>query len=207
MDYFTLARSNMVKNQLMTHHVNDERVLDAMLETPRHLFVEGKWQTVAYSDGRLPLENNRTMASPNLQARMFQALELKGKEAVLDIACGTGYTTAVLAKLCGYVFAVESVSSLAVKAAHNISYLRHDNVAVKHADILEGAQDAMPFDAILVNGAVEGIPERLVTQLRVGGKLVAVIKYPSGICKVVRFDKYANNIGKVELFDGYADVL
>ncbi len=207
MDYFTLARSNMVKNQLMTHHVNDERILDAMLEIPRHLFVEGKWQSVAYSDGRLALENNRTMASPNLQARMIQALELKGSETVLDIACGTGYTTAVLSRLCGYVFAVESEPSLAVKAAHNLTYLKQNNVAVKNGDLLEGAQDAMPFDAILINGAIEDMPERLCAQLKNGGKLVTVIKYPSGICKVVRFDKYANNIGKAELFDGYADAL
>lgn len=207
MDYFTLARTNMVKNQVMPNHVNDERLLDAMFDTPRHMFLEGKWQQVAYSDGRLPLDEKRTMLSPNLQARMIQALELKGKETILDIACGTGYTTAILAQLSGYVFGVESISSLVVKAAHNITYLKHTNVAIKNADLLEGIADAMPFDGILINGALESVPEKLLAQLKVGGKLIAVLKFPSGLCKVVRFDRHANNIGKIELFDGYADLL
>lgn len=207
MDYFTTARMNMVKSQLMTHHVHNENILDAMGEIPRHMFLEGNLQSIAYYEGKILLEDKRYLLPPNLFARMVEALNLKGNEKVLDIACGAGYSTVVLSKLCKYVIGVESNSSLAVKAANNINFFKIENVAIKQAELSSGASDNAPYDAIIVNGALKTVPKSLLGQLGNGGRLVSVVRYPSGLSKVVLYNHYGNTYDHVELFDGYADLL
>lgn len=207
MDYFTTARINMVKNQLLTHHVHNEAILEIMGQVPRHMFLEGKWQNIAYYDGKIPLENNRFLLPPNLFGRMVESLNLTGDEKILDIGCGSGYSTVVLSHLGKSVVGVESNSSLAVKAASNVSFFKLDNVAIKQAELMSGASENAPYDAIIVNGALNSVPKSLLSQLRQGGRLVTVLNYPSGLSKVVLYHHYGDIYDHIELFDGYADLI
>jgi protein-L-isoaspartate(D-aspartate) O-methyltransferase len=209
MDYFEEARINMVKNQIIPNNVSDERVLEAFFEVSRHLFTESNWQEVAYSDRRIPLDNdkNRFLLQPELLARMIDALKLTGTETVLDIGCSSGYSTAVLSRLAKYVIGVENIKSLALKAANNLTFMNLHNIAIKEGELFAGDPASAPYDAILINGAVIDVPKSLIDQIAVGGRLVVVQKVADNLGKVVRIENHAGSIGKVDLFDRYTDLL
>lgn len=208
MEYFHTARINMVKNQVMPNHVNDNKLIEAMMNVPRHQFLDNEFQNIAYIDSALPLEDGRKMLQPELLARMIQALELKGEERVMDVACGSGYSTALLSKLAGQVVAVESITQLATKAINHLSYLQIQNVTIKNNNLLGGDPKNAPFDAILINGAVDRAPKALINQLADGGKLVCVMHQKKAVDKVVMFVKTIDgNVSHIELFDGTAELL
>ena len=207
MDYFEQARINMVNNQIMPNRVNDERVLDAFYEIPRHLFIEEKWQGVAYFDGRIPLSEGRFLLPPEVFAKMINALQLTGSEKALDIACGSGYTTAILSKLVNFVVGIESIPSLALKAANNLVFMNIDNIAIKEEELFSGAPENAPYDCIIINGAVTEAPKALLDQMGDGGKLVMIKKLDTHFCKAVMLENHNGSIGEVELFDCYAESL
>jgi protein-L-isoaspartate(D-aspartate) O-methyltransferase len=171
---FTHLRARMV-DAVKQRGIGDERVLQAMREVPRHLFVPTVVAAKAYGTGALPIGAKQTISQPYIVARMLELLELTGKEKVLEIGTGTGYEAVVLSKLCAKVFSIERVNELALRAAELVRELKIHNVSVKVFDGTYGWSDQAPFDAIVVAAAAPAVPEPLVQQLARKGKMVIPI--------------------------------
>lgn len=174
-DGFEIARGRMVEQLRGHYRVEDERVLAAMNAVPRHLFVPSALQSQAYKDNALPLSVGQTVSQPYIVARMTELLELKGRERVLEIGSGSGYQTAVLALLARKVFAIERIGSIAAAAKERLMNLGYRNISYRVGDGTLGWEIYAPFDAILVAAGGPEIPEPLVDQLVIGGRMVIPI--------------------------------
>jgi len=172
MDRFKKPRMKMVETQIKARGINDLRVLKAMETIPRHLFVDEGLIEQAYYDSPLPIGDHQTISQPYIVALMTQALELKGKERVLEIGTGSGYQTAVLASLADRVFSVERIAALAAGARRILDRLNFYNVAIRVGDGSYGWSDESPFDAIITTAASPDIPQYLLDQLAPGGRMV-----------------------------------
>lgn len=171
-DEMTMQRLAMIDWLRGHYKIADERVLEVMGVLPRHLFVPQAIKSQAYKDNALPISGGQTISQPFIVARMTELLELTGQEKVLEIGAGSGYQTAVLASLARKIFAIERLSNLADEAKRRMASLGIRNVTLKAADGTTGWDTYKPFDAILVAAGGPGIPEPLVDQLKIGGKLV-----------------------------------
>ncbi|MCW5960092.1 MAG: protein-L-isoaspartate(D-aspartate) O-methyltransferase [Pyrinomonadaceae bacterium] len=171
-DEFEISRTKMVQRLRDHYKIADERVLDVMQKVPRHLFVPEALKFQAYKDNALPIAGNQTISQPFIVARMTELLELKPSDRILEIGAGSGYQSAVLSKLARTIYAVERVPALAKKASERLSELGIKNVSVKCDDGTLGWEVYAPFDAVLVAAGGPVIPEPLVAQLKVGGRLV-----------------------------------
>jgi protein-L-isoaspartate(D-aspartate) O-methyltransferase len=192
---FARIRLKMVEEQIIARGIKDLRLAGAMRKVPRHLFVEEALQSQAYSDHPLPIGEKQTISQPYMVALMTEALSLTGKEKVLEIGTGSGYQTAVLAELASKVFSVERIRSLAIKARKLLLELGYLNTEVKFSDGTVGWLDESPFDAIMVTAGSPEIPQPLIDQLKVGGRmaipvgdiytqdLIRIIKTEDGIKK------------------------
>ena len=174
-DEMTMQRHRMVERLRGHYNIADEKVLRVMTELPRHAFVPAAIKSQAYNDNALPISGGQTISQPYIVARMTELLELKGDEKVLEIGAGSGYQTAVLASLARKVFAIERLPNLAAEAQQRINILGIRNVSIKAADGTYGWDVYMPYDAILVAAGGPGVPEPLIDQLKVGGRLVIPI--------------------------------
>jgi protein-L-isoaspartate(D-aspartate) O-methyltransferase len=172
MDRYRKQRARMVETQIKARGIADPRVLGVMEAMPRHLFVDEGLINQAYSDNPLPIGESQTISQPYIVALMTQALELKGKERVLEIGTGSGYQTAVLAALAERVFSIERIASLAARARKSLDQLNYYNVAIRVGDGSYGWRDESPFDSIITTAAAPGVPKHLLEQLVVGGSLV-----------------------------------
>lgn len=172
-----LARSEMVSTQLAGRGITDDRVLRAMGEIPRHLFVPEKLQSSAYKDKPLPIGRQQTISQPYMVAYMTQALTLPedGSGVVLEIGTGSGYQAAVLSRLAAQVYSVERIASLAEHAGKVLHQLGITNVEIKVADGGYGWPEHAPFDGILVTAAAPQLPVPLTSQLKNGAKLLAPV--------------------------------
>src|SRR3989441_8539398 len=170
-DYVQL-RERMVKEQLVSRGINDPRVLRAMANVPRHLFLESELWDQAYEDHPLPIGANQTISQPYMVALMAEALELTGAERVLEVGTGSGYAAAVLSQLCAEVFSVEVVEELALKARTLLSSLGYRNVSVRVGDGTLGSEEHSPYDAVVISAAAPCIPRPLLEQLKTPGYLV-----------------------------------
>ena len=168
-------RALMVERYVAARDIKDQRVLQAMREVPRHLFVPQVLAAKAYGPGALPIGKNQTISQPYIVARMIELLELTGKEKVLEIGTGTGYQAVVLSKLCAKVFSIERINELALRAAELIREMKIYNATVKVFDGTYGWSDQAPFDRIIVAAAAPEVPEPLIQQLSRTGKLVIPI--------------------------------
>jgi protein-L-isoaspartate(D-aspartate) O-methyltransferase len=153
----------------------DPRVLYAMAEVPRHLFVPGASLADAYRDDPYPIGRDQTISQPTVVALMTQALQLTGQERVLEIGTGSGYQAAVLALLARSVFTVERLASLAESARAHLAMMGARNVHVRVGDGYEGWPANAPFDRIVITAAPSGVPQTLLDQLAEGGILVAPV--------------------------------
>jgi protein-L-isoaspartate(D-aspartate) O-methyltransferase len=169
---FSKTRLKMVEEQLLARGIKDPRVIAAMKKVPRHLFVEEALQGQAYSDHPLPIGEKQTISQPYMVALMTEALQLTGKEKVLEIGSGSGYQTAVLAELAEKVYSVERIRSLAIKARNLLFALGYINFEMKIFDGTYGWEEHCPFDAILVTAGAPDVPQSLIDQLGVDGRLV-----------------------------------
>jgi protein-L-isoaspartate(D-aspartate) O-methyltransferase len=169
---FPKARSKMVEDQIISRGIKDARVIAAMKKVPRHLFVEEALQSQAYSDHPLPIGEKQTISQPYMVALMTEALQLKGKEKVLEIGGGSGYQTAILAELSEKVFSIERIRSLAIRARQLLYELGYYNVELKIFDGTYGWMEEAPFDAIIVTAGAPDIPQTLLDQLAMDGRLV-----------------------------------
>lgn len=191
-DAVSRSRREMVETQLRSRNITDSRVLDAMTEAPRHLFVPEEFRHKAYNDCPLPIGENQTISQPYMVAVMTQLLELKGTEKALEIGTGSGYQTAVLGLLAEQVYSVERIPALLSKARQTIESLNYGNIAMKVFDGTLGWSDFAPYDVILVTAGGPAIPDTLIDQLKTGGRLVIptgdrkkqvlkkIVKTPSG---------------------------
>jgi protein-L-isoaspartate(D-aspartate) O-methyltransferase len=169
---FEIARKRMVEAQLVARGIKDQRVIDAMLRVPRHLFVAEAMAAQAYSDSPLPIGEKQTISQPYMVALMSELLRLAGGEKVLEIGTGSGYQAAVLATLGARVYTVERHRPLALQARRVLDSLGMLNVNLKIGDGSEGWTEEAPFDAIMVTAGAPEIPEPLLRQLAIGGRLV-----------------------------------
>ena len=165
----------MVERHVAARGIKDAKILAAMREVPRHLFVPAMMAAKAYGPGALPIGSKQTISQPYIVARMIELLELTGSEKVLEIGTGTGYQAVVLSKLCAKVFSIERINELALRAAELIRELKIYNVTAKVFDGTYGWSDQAPFDRIIVAAAAPEVPEPLLQQLKRTGKLVIPI--------------------------------
>jgi protein-L-isoaspartate(D-aspartate) O-methyltransferase len=174
-----LQRLNMVESQVRPSDVTDRRILKAMLEVPRERFVPAEVVPMAYMDEPLPVTrangSARFLLAPRTLAKLLQLARIEPESSVLDVGCATGYSTAVLARLAKSVVAVESNKGLAGQARQVLRDLGATDATVVDGPLAAGAPVQAPFDAILVNGAVEVVPSALLEQLKDGGLLAAIV--------------------------------
>jgi len=187
MEYAT-ARNRMVENQLISRGIKDPRVLDAMRKVPRHRFVEEALVSQAYNDHPLPIGEKQTISQPYMVALMTEALELQGGERVLEIGTGSGYQTAILAELAEKIYSIERIRTLSVKAQRILDDLGYFNVVLKVGDGTMGLKEEEPFDGIMVTAGSPDVPQPLVDQLAMGGRLVVPVgdRYTQSLIKIVR---------------------
>ena len=183
-DYAHL-RNAMVDRYVAGRGVSDPRVLAAMREVPRHLFVPESMAAKAYGPSALPIGRNQTISQPYIVGHMIELLDLTGSEKVLEIGTGTGYQAAVLSRVAAKVFSIERINELALQAVDTIRSLKIHNVSIKVFDGSYGWSDQAPFDRIIVAAAAPEIPEPLLAQLGRGGKLVLPIG-PQGNQRLAR---------------------
>jgi protein-L-isoaspartate(D-aspartate) O-methyltransferase len=162
----------MVENQIVSRGVRDPEVIRVMKNTPRHEFVPAHYRDHAYNDNPLPIGEGQTISQPYIVALMTEYLQLTGKEKVLEIGTGSGYQAAVLSPLVDTCYSIEVVKSLAREAAGKLDVMGYDNVVVKWGDGYQGWPEHAPFERIIITAAPPEIPEKLVEQLAVGGRMV-----------------------------------
>jgi len=167
---FDAARAELI-DQLSTE-IRDKRVLEVMRTIPRELFVPRKSRHLAYEDKPLPIGYDQTISQPFIIALMTEALELKGKERVLEIGCGSGYQAAILAKLTRHVVTIERLKPLAEAAKKVLDRLDFTNIEIHVAEETLGWRREAPYDAIMITAAAPHVPPDLLAQLKIGGRMV-----------------------------------
>lgn len=182
-DYAT-RRTMMVDTQVRPSDVTKFPIIDAMLAVPRESFVPDAKREAAYVGENLDIGGGRVLLEPRTLAKMIDALDIQPGHVVLDIACGLGYSTAVLAKMCDFVVAIEDDEARMEEAQSILSQHGVDNAAVMFGPLAEGAAKSGPYDIIILQGAVEQVPDALLAQLREGGRIAAV--FSEGTLGVVR---------------------
>jgi protein-L-isoaspartate(D-aspartate) O-methyltransferase len=165
-------RRRMVEQQLKSRDIKDPRVLRAMQEVPRHLFVPRRVRPLAYADTALPLSEGQTISQPYIVALMTQLAKPSANSKALDVGTGSGYQAAVLGELCKQVYGIEIVESLAASSKRRLKQLGYKNIEVRHGDGYRGWKEHAPFDLIILAAAPDHVPKPLTEQLAVGGRLV-----------------------------------
>ncbi len=172
---YTQQRFEMVENQIISRGIHNSKVIKAMLRVPRHKFVPEGFRKFAYSDNPLPIGTDQTISQPYIVALMTELLRLNGGEKVLEVGTGSGYQAAILAEIGCEVFTIEILDSLSAKAEEILRYLGYGSINYKIDDGYRGWPEHAPFDAIIVTAASEHIPEPLIQQLKVNGKMIIPI--------------------------------
>lgn len=198
---YTVARRNMVECQIRTNKVTDPRVIAAMRDIPRELFVGQAQEGVAYIDEDLPIGNGRFLMEPMVLARLLQNAAIAESDIVLDIGCATGYSTAVIARLASTVVGLDPDPALVASATETLSRLSVDNAVVVEGVLRDGYRAQAPYDVILFGGAVPEVPEAIFEQLAEGGRVLAVICPEGAQGRASLFLKWRGSIGRREIFD------
>jgi protein-L-isoaspartate(D-aspartate) O-methyltransferase len=169
------ARFNMVEQQIRPWQVLDPAVLHTLQHIARELFVPAAYQALAYTDTEIPLGHGQAMVAPRIDARLMHDVALKPTDKVLEIGTGNGYLTALLADRSHHVVSLEINPELHARARANLQGAGISNVDLRMADGSAGASDAGPFDASVLGGSVYEVPQALLDQLKVGGRLIAIV--------------------------------
>ena len=209
---FAVQRKNMVESQVRPADVVDRRIIRAMLEIPREMFVPEDVRPLAYIDREVRITPRpepkaaRYLMAPSVHARLIQFLELEDNAIVLEVGCGTGYGSAVMARLAQTVVGLEADPALAETATQTLSALGIDNVVVVVGSLPAGWPSEGPYDAILVSGAVPEVPAGLLQQLKDGGRLTAVVA-SEGMSKAMIWQRSGPHFSPRTLFDASATAL
>jgi protein-L-isoaspartate(D-aspartate) O-methyltransferase len=169
---YTELRKAMIKNDIERRGVKDPRVLEALMHVKRHEFVPKHLRKYAYSDEPLPIGEDQTISQPYIVAYMTEHLQLQKEDKVLEIGTGSGYQAAVLAEIVDSVFTIEIIDLLAKRAKKKLESLGYTNIFVRSGDGYAGWPEEKPFDVIIVTAAPERIPQPLVDQLKLGGRMI-----------------------------------
>lgn len=172
---FEQARFNMIESQIRTWDVLDQAVLDTLFAVKREEFVPPQYRLLAFADMEIPLGHGEVMLQPKLEARMLQELALTRADKALEVGTGSGYVTALLARVAGQVISVERIEEFTHSAARKLAGHDLRNVTVEKGDAGNGWAKQAPYDAILLTGSVPVLPEAFKKQLSVGGRLLAVV--------------------------------
>jgi len=165
-------REKMVATQLKGRHIHNSKVLAAMSKVPRELFVDKEQRELAYVDDPLPIGYGQTISQPYIVAFMTEAAQLKPNDKILEIGTGCGYQAAILAEICKEVYTLEIIEGLANDTKTRLQKLGYENVYIRNSDGYEGWTTQAPFDAIIVTAAPDSVPQNLINQLKIGGKLI-----------------------------------
>jgi len=210
---YAIQRKNMVESQVRPSDVTDRRILRAMLEVPREAFVAEPLEALAYADGPVAMSKNggarpRMLLPARTFAKMVQAAGLGPDAAVLDVGAGTGYSSAILARLARQVVALDCDPALAKQAEALLAGTGTGTVKVVTGDLAQGWAQEGPYDAIVLEGDVEVTPDRLLDQLKDGGRLVAIVGGgPTRTGSVKVWHRDGATFGAIAIFDAVADVL
>lgn len=171
---FAAAREAMVDCQVRPSDVTRYPIIEAMLAIPREEYLPESQRPVAYLGEHMPLAPGRVLLDPRVFAKMLDAINVTSSDLVLDIGCGRGYSSAVLARMSEAVIALEEVPELAEQAEEILSAQSVDNVIVESGPLAEGVPGQGPYDAIIIEGGVEVLPDAITDQLKIGGRIVAI---------------------------------
>ena len=206
MDY-SAARHNMVENQIRVNRVTHQGIINAFGEIPREVFVPDNLATLAYVDEKLMITEGRYLLQPMVLARLLQSAKIRPDDVVLEIGCGTGYSTAILASIANTVVAIEEDEALAKQATNNMVELGVDNAAIMTSPLAEGYKKQHPYNAIVLSGSVAKVPESILAQLIDGGRLVTVVNKHDSLGKGVLMTKFGGSISTEEIFDAWTPIL
>ena len=200
---FALARRNMIDGQLRPNRVTNAQLLAAIGELPRERFLPEATRSVAYADDDVPLGNGRYLMEPMVLARLIQTLQSRPEDRAMVVASGTGYGAALLARLVRSIVAVESDPTLAAAAERTAKELGITGIRRTIGKLEQGCAEQVPYDVILIEGAVQLVPQAIFDQLAEGGRLTTVIAGPPGASGVAQlFMKEGGMASGRPLFDG-----
>lgn len=197
---FAAARHNMVESQIRPNRVTNPALIEAMQTVPREQFLPAANRQVAYVDEDVQVKRGRYLMEPRVLARLIESAGADANDMVLDVGCGTGYGTAILARLCGTVVGLESDEELAAEAEERLTALGIDNALVVRNELVDGYPSQAPYDVILFSGAVASIPGAIGDQLAEQGRLLAVVS-DGTVGKATLVTKYGGVLSSRELFD------
>lgn len=204
---YAAARLNMVEGQIRPNKVTNPALVTAMMTIPRELFVPKPLRGFAYVDEDVHIGNGRFMMEPMVLSRLLQEAGIGSNDVVLDLGCGTGYSTAILSRIAGTVVAVEEDAELAARATELLKELGIDNAAVVEGRPSEGYPAQAPYDVIVINGAVAKVPEAVLEQLGEGGRLVAVVSADGRLGQARLFQRIGGIVSGRVLFDASTPIL
>ena len=198
---FSRARQNMVDCQLRTNKVTDDALIARFETVPRELFVDESLRSIAYVDEDVAIGSGRYLAAPMILAKLLQELSISPSEMVLDVGCGTGYSSAILSGLADTVVALEEDHELATRANDLLTDLAADNAIVVEAPLTGGYATQGPYDVVLVASAIAAVPAALTDQLADGGRLATIIDDGKGQGKAILLVKRNGAVSQRDLFD------
>jgi len=206
MTNFQQARIAMVDCQVRPSDVTRYTVIDAMLSVPREQFVPPQFRNVAYAGEHIPLGGSRVILDPRVTGKMLDALALTQDDLVLDVACGTGYIAALAGQMAEAVIALEADEDIAAQASEVLTGIEADNVVVHTGSLTDGADMHGPYDAVLIEGGVEVVPETILSQLKENGRIAAIFMDGNvGQCRLGRMSQ--GQVTWRRAFDATAPVL
>jgi protein-L-isoaspartate(D-aspartate) O-methyltransferase len=205
MSDYALQRFNMVETQIRTNDVTDPRIYAAMNAIPREQFIPTAKRALAYSDLPIEVAHGRFLPDPRTFAKLLQLADVHAGDSVLDVACATGYSTAVIAMLAKRVTALEQDADLVRIASDLVRASGASNATIVQGGLTEGCKQRAPFDVILVNGAIETVPQTLLGQLAEGGRLAVIHHGSPGRAQLYLREK--GRIGSRDDFDSATPLL
>lgn len=202
----TQARLRMVNGQVRVNDVTDHALVDALADVPRERFAPKGRAAQVYADMHVPISDSRWLLRAREFAKLVQALDVQSDDVVLDVACGRGYSTAVLARLAGMVIGLENDHGLVERASQLLGEMDADNTIVTFGELVAGAAAHGPYDVIIVNGAVEDVPDAWFSQLAEDGRLGVFMRDgDKGVARI--FKRSGDAIGDRVVFDCSAPLL
>ena len=179
--FYEVSRKNMVNNQIITNKVNSPNLIEALLSVGKERFVPKEKLPIVYSDSDIEVITNRFLIKTFIFAKMIEFSNVKVNDSILVIGCLTGYSVAILSKISGYVFGVENDNEIVKKANKNLSDIGCHNCSVSLGKLSEGLRKNSPFDKIFIEGAVQNIPFKIISQLKDGGEIFSIFREKNSV--------------------------